>query len=295
MWRVIFLNTEKNTLRETVDRGNTLIPFYIYHQHCNKYLLYLHWHNEVEIIYVEKGSLVFTVDTLPIKISEGQCIIINSGQLHSAQYTEDIISIHHALLFDLNFLSSLNYDYCQKNYIEPLLNEEYRLPLIIDEKSIWGKNIIEEVKEAIKLYDAKEYGFEIAIKASLYKIISFVAQGNKFIKEKNSSSSSVNYKINIIKKSLNYIQNNYTKRIYIENLANEVNMNPQYFCRFFKANIGKTPVDFINQYRIEQAAKIIKMEDRKISDVCFEVGFDNFSYFIKKFKHYKNCTPSKFK
>lgn len=287
--------TEKNTLRETVDRGNTLIPFYIYHQSCNKYSLYLHWHNEVEIIYVEKGSLIFTVDTVPIKISEGQCIIINSGQLHSAHYTEEEFSIHHAILFDLNFLSSSTYDYCQKNYIEPLISGKYRLPIIIDEKSIWGKNIISEVKGAIRLYDEKEDGFEIGIKSSLYKIIFLAIQKNKLTEEENISSSSVNYKIKIIKKSLNYIQSNYTKKIYIENLAKEVNMNPQYFCRFFKNNIGRTPVDFINQFRIEQAVKIIETEDKKISDICFEVGFDNFSYFIKKFKQYKNCTPNKYK
>lgn len=289
------MNTTKNDLRETVDRGNPPIPFYIYHHYHNKYNLYLHWHNEIEIVYVEEGSLTFTVDTVPIKISEGQCIIINSGQLHSANYIDNEVSLHHALLFDLNFLSCSSFDYCQTKYINPLLNREYRLPLIIDEKSKWGRDVIKEVREAIEVYDTKEFGWEMGIKASLYKIISFAARENKFIVQKNNSISSKNYKVDIVKKALNYIQNHYNKKIYIENIANEVNMNPQYFCRFFKSNTGKTPVDFINQYRIEQAAKILKTEDKKISDVCFEVGFDNFSYFIKKFKHYKNCTPSKYK
>ena len=288
------MNTTKNDLRETVDRGNPPIPFYIYHHYHNKYNLYLHWHKEIEIVYVEKGSLTFTVDTVPIKVSEGQCIIINSGQLHSANWTDNEVSLHHAILFDLNFLSSSSFDYCQTKYINPLLNGEYRLPSIIDDKSKWGRDVIEEVKETIKVYDTKEFGWEMGIKASLYKIISYIAREDKFIVQNNNSISSKNYKVDIVKKALNYIQSHYNKKIYIEDIAKEVNMNPQYFCRFFKSNTGKTPVDFINQYRIEQAGKILKTEDKKISDVCFEVGFDNFSYFIRKFKQYKNCTPSKY-
>ncbi|MDV3429170.1 MAG: helix-turn-helix domain-containing protein [Bacillota bacterium] len=51
----------------------------------------------------------------------------------------------------------------------------------------------------------------------------------------------------------------------------------------------------MNYYRIEQASKILKTQDKKILDVSLQVGFENFSYFIKKFKEYKKCTPSRFK
>ena len=287
--------TEKNTLRETVDRGNSLIPLYLYHHYSDKYMLYLHWHNELEIIYVEKGSLIFTVDTIPLKVSQGQCIIISSGQLHSANFINNEVSIHHALLFDLSFLSSASIDYCQKNYISPLINGQYRFPLVIDETSNWGSDVIKEVKEGIKICDKKEFGWEMGIKACLYKMIYIIAKEDKFNIDEAAASSSISYKIKVIKKSLNYIHENYTNKIYIEDLAKEVNMNPQYFCRFFKTNVGKTPVEFINEFRIEEASKIIKTEDKKISDVCYEVGFDNFSYFIKKFKEYKNCTPNKYR
>ena len=50
-----------------------------------------------------------------------------------------------------------------------------------------------------------------------------------------------------------YIDKNYLNKIYIEDLAKEVNMNSQYFCRFFKSVIGKTPIDYLNNYRIEKS------------------------------------------
>lgn len=286
---------EKNTLREIVDRGSSNIPFYVYTELCSNYTLYLHWHNEIEMIYVEKGTVVYNVENIPLRVSGGQCIIINSGQLHSGQSINSEACLYHAVLVDLNFLKGPEEDYCQKKYISPLINGELKLPQIIDENTSWGRNTLREVKEVIELYGHKTPGWEMGIKASLYKMLAQLAMEDKLLENRISEESHLSYKIGIIKKSIDYIQNNYKNKIYISDLAGEVNMNSQYFCRFFKKNTGKTPVDFINQFRIEQAAKSIAEENKKISDICFESGFDNFSYFIKKFKEYKNCTPYKYK
>ncbi|SHJ62195.1 AraC-type DNA-binding protein [Clostridium cavendishii DSM 21758] len=289
------MNTEKNTLRETVSRENSPIPFYVYKQNWINCNLYLHWHNEVEFIYVEKGKIIFNINTVPIKVSEGEAIIINSGSLHSANCVKDVPSIHHAILFDLNILNSSYDDYYQTKYIKPLLDGELKFPLIIDKENPWGKSIISELKEIINIHDNKLIAWELDLKISIYKILSIFIKENNLAFKDGLDSSKLGNKIDIIKKILNYIHKNYMSKIYIEDLAKEVNMNPQYFCRFFKNNISKTPVEYINEYRINKAVKIIQTEDKRILDICFEVGFDNFSYFIKKFKEYKGVTPNKYK
>ena len=86
-----------------------------------------------------------------------------------------------------------------------------------------------------------------------------------------------------------------SNKIYIEDLALEANMNVQYFCRFFKSVIGKTPVEYINSYRIEKATELLQTETLSISNIALSVGIDNFSYFVKQFKKYKNCTPSQYR
>ena len=98
-----------------------------------------------------------------------------------------------------------------------------------------------------------------------------------------------------IKKIINYIYENYNRKIYIEDLALEANMNVQYFCRFFKSVVGKTPVEYINSYRIEKATELLQTETLSISNIALNVGIDNFSYFIKQFKKYKNSTPSQYR
>lgn len=286
-----------STLKEKKIHGNSMFPLIVYSCINSKgdHHVSYHWHSEFELIYVEKGELTCNIDMESIKLTSGQYIFINSEQLHSIHSIDNISSIHHAIVFDLNMLNSSIYDYCQNKYIDPLLKKSLRFPLNVDSKSTCGNKILQEILEIVDAYHRKSPGWELIIKASLLKIIANLAEEDKFLKNDSSLLVTKDYKVQVIKKTLKFIHDNYNQKIYIDELAAEANMNPQYFCRFFKSVTGKTPVTYINHYRIEEAAKTLKTGDAKVMEVCFNVGFENFSYFIKKFKEYKHCTPNEYK
>ncbi|GIM29124.1 AraC family transcriptional regulator [Clostridium polyendosporum] len=288
---------KNNNLKENRTHGNSIFPLHVYSHIDTKgnYSVSHHWHNEIEIVYVEDGTLIFDIDMQSIKVTSGQCIFINSEQLHSVYEIASKPSIHHAIVFDLNILNSSIYDYYQNKYIEPILKGSLRFPLFLDSNSTGSNKTLREILEMIDTYHKKSAGCELSIKGSLLKIIANLAEEDKFIKNDATLLIPKDYKVQLIKKVLNFIHNNYTQKIYIDELAAEANMNTRYFCRFFKSVTGKTPVTYINEYRIEEAAKLLKTGDAKVMEVCFNVGFDNFSYFIKKFKEYKNCTPYQYK
>ena len=98
-----------------------------------------------------------------------------------------------------------------------------------------------------------------------------------------------------LKRALGYIKENYREKISIDAIAKEVNLTRYHFCRVFKSLTGQTPVEYINYYRINQALRLLKDENLKITDIAFDLGFNNLSYFVKKFKEYKNCTPSEYR
>lgn len=64
------------------------------------------------------------------------------------------------------------------------------------------------------------------------------------------------------------------------------------FCRYFKKITGKTFVQFVNEYRLAHAAKLLHEKQISILDVSFESGFNNFSHFNKQFKKFTQKTPS---
>ena len=74
-----------------------------------------------------------------------------------------------------------------------------------------------------------------------------------------------------------------------------MNLNPQYFCRYFKENIGKTATRYIQEVRMEKAAEALAETNEKIITIAADSGFDNIGYFIRKFREIKGVTPSEYR
>ncbi|NRT33020.1 AraC-like DNA-binding protein/quercetin dioxygenase-like cupin family protein [Clostridium beijerinckii] len=281
-------------LKEKSVHGESSFHFHIYHHIAkDKYYVSHHWHDEIEIVYVEKGDLELTIDNDTVIGDEGSFIFINPQSLHSISSIKSHNSAHYALVFSLSILSYEIYDVCQDHYIRPLLNGNLKFPILLNFEN--SSRIKDEILLIISSYQKRKAGWQLNIKASLLKIISLFVEEDKLVNEVNYMNIKKQYKIDIIKKLLNYIHENYQNKIYIDDLSRIANMNSQYLARFFKSFIGKTPIEYINNYRIERACSLIKNTNSSILDISMNVGFDNFSYFIKQFKKSKKCTPLQYR
>ena len=69
----------------------------------------------------------------------------------------------------------------------------------------------------------------------------------------------------------------------------------KYFCRFFSEMTGKTPIEYLNYYRIECAAEQLLYTDDLVTDIALNCGYNDLSYFVKTFKKYKAQTPKQFR
>ena len=67
------------------------------------------------------------------------------------------------------------------------------------------------------------------------------------------------------------------------------------FCRYFKKVTGKTFTQFVNEFRIVHATKLLAENPTSITDICFEIGFNNFSHFNKLFKKFTGKSPLKYR
>lgn len=92
-----------------------------------------------------------------------------------------------------------------------------------------------------------------------------------------------------------YIQNNFSKKILVEEVAKIANMTPISFNRFIKKRTGKTFINYLNEIRIGYASRWLAEKEISISEVAYKVGFNNMANFNRVFKTIKNCTPSKYR
>lgn len=83
----------------------------------------------------------------------------------------------------------------------------------------------------------------------------------------------------------------YTRPIKLDEVAAIAFMSPSAFCRYFKQHTRKTYLDFLNEYRISQACRLLMETDKAVSEVCYESGFNNLSNFNRKFKAVMGVTP----
>lgn len=88
-----------------------------------------------------------------------------------------------------------------------------------------------------------------------------------------------------------YILNNFTREISLEQIAKVAHLTPNGFCRYFKSRIKKTFSHFLIEVRVGHACKLLAESDKTVADICYESGFNNFSNFNRHFKHIAGRTP----
>ncbi|MCL2574468.1 MAG: AraC family transcriptional regulator [Defluviitaleaceae bacterium] len=277
---------------QTPERGiadYAIFPLFVYTHKCTDGYLYAthHWHEELEFVFVEEGQLEISLNGEIFYANQGEVFFLNSKDLHQIS-TSSKHSLHHAIVFKYEILNFLWHDH---STLPPL--DKAKFTFDINDTAVVAQ-IIDEFKEATAAYHEKDKGYKIVIRAALLKIIGLLLKHNLLTTQEEDDHQK-DAKVLLAKDIMTYIHENYHKKISINNLANTINMSKSYFCKFFKQMFGKTTVEYINQYRIEKACDLMKSSDQNIMDIATDVGFDNFSYFIRKFKEIKKITPSQYR
>ncbi|HKK46366.1 MAG TPA: AraC family transcriptional regulator, partial [Balneolaceae bacterium] len=117
-----------------------------------------------------------------------------------------------------------------------------------------------------------------------YKILSSAGYINSFNENKD----------NKILRVYEYIMNNFTRDVCLDEAALQANMNPSAFSRYFKRIHKKTFTQFLNEIKIGYACKLLIEQKLNISEICYKSGFNNVSNFNRQFKSLKKTTPTEY-
>ena len=98
-----------------------------------------------------------------------------------------------------------------------------------------------------------------------------------------------------MKAALERIRKNYASRITLEDLASTAEMTPEHFCRVFHSITGRSPIDYLNYYRVECAAELLCSTEDPITEIAYSCGFSDSSYFNRMFRRYKAEAPGKYR
>jgi YesN/AraC family two-component response regulator len=176
---------------------------------------------------------------------------------------------------------------CSEKYILPIKQN-----MILFHNRIESKIIKETLKCIIAKYTEKKNGYELQLLSLMYRIISelFENQITRSLSKRNAEllgKSRAGFQ-----RVLEYIESNYESEIKLSYVAKLAEMSKGYFCTGFKQTTGKSFTDYLNLFRVEKAAILLKQNKSRITDIALSVGFEDMSYFCRIFKKYMGQAPS---
>lgn len=274
--------------REAKKRGTLDFPVEFHHVSPThlQHNMPLHWHVEFELIRVLEGSLLLTIDEQEQLIPKNSVIFIPAGALHSGVPSNNCV--YECIVFDINMLMNKS-DSCCK-LIKKIIDLE------IEPRSIFFETYNDIHKIAWDLFDSlssKLYGYELVVHGTLYQFFGAIISQGYFSDAPTHSLRDLK-RIMQLKQALEYIESSYTTAVSLQDISDSVQMSPKYFCRFFQEMTHRTPIEYLNNYRIERACYLLLTTNQTITEIAYNTGFNDLSYFIKTFKKYKGTTPKQY-
>ena len=249
-----------------------------------------HFHPEAEMVYFLKGKGNLFLSGSVVEFNAGDLFLFASNVPHLFKENKNVNEENELIelivvQFDELIFSDFKKEIPEFSNIKDLL---FLAKNGLKFKKIGGL-YEEKIKDLMSSFGIKRYTQMI----QLLEDLKTLEKGSRIQVEKENF---VDLKMPTRLQKVNtFILKNYHREISLEEVSNISNMNKTAFCRYFKQHTRKTLSEYICELRVDYASKLLIDGTLSISSIGYEVGFNNVSYFIKKFKEIKKTTPKEFR
>ena len=252
---------------------------------------YTHIHDEIEIVYVLRGTLSLRINSSVHTLKKNDIAIVNRLVPHK--------------FFDNNFAKFIllqfkptgvyeNNKSIDIKYLTPFFHSRDFSHFTAPCETPALEEMITVISEVEKKIKEKGIAYELAVESDLVRLLYLMYQAQVF---NMKIIESVKQKRNLQQLStlLKYMESHYDELITLEQACTIAKLDYHYFSRVFKEKTGKTFVEYLSFIRILNAQKLLTETDESIAFVAQKVGIPNISYFNRKFKAQNGMTPSQYR
>ncbi|RYY27025.1 MAG: AraC family transcriptional regulator [Chitinophagaceae bacterium] len=263
--------------------------FKVEYQETSKEFYYpWHYHPELELAYILSGKGVRYVGNSIENFYADDLVLLGSDLPHTWQSTDKDEPVTAIVIY-------LKEEFFDPTWVQSIEFESVRKLLTNMSKGI---KVDDEVARGLKR------NFFALLKASPFEKLMILLQilqdlscctSSRYLCEQGFACD-LNYtdkgRINMV---YDYIQQNYLKQITLADIASRLNMSEEYFSRFFSKTMKKPFFEFLNEFKINKACKLLLETDKQVSEVCYQAGFESIPFFYRQFKKFKNCQPRNYR
>ena len=307
-------------LKENRPHGTPENPFSQYHISDVKraFQIPVHWHDELEIIYVKHGKLHVTISGENYIGNPKEAFVVSPGSLHfMGSPTGDVD--YYTFLFPVEYISFQTDDIMEKTILSPLRHGRFMIkPQINDmaedicerlieintnisylkkktSESTEGRKSRENHKYnqsddiAVSNINAENINAQFEIKITLIKFIQKMWQNGLILENAANGTNTTE------KEMITYIRQNYTREISLQEFGMQFHLSEKYISRYFKEHFHITLSQYINHLRLEHARQLLQESAVPVTEVALQSGYQNVSYFIRCFKKMYGVSPLKYR
>ncbi|MFC3803693.1 helix-turn-helix domain-containing protein [Cohnella sp. GCM10012308] len=315
----MYLNTIPldHKLFETNPHGRPEFPIQYYVDEPNKFIdqiVPLHWHFEPEFFVARGGAVKVQIGNHFVRLNPGDGIFINANALHAFEQFDAADPCQCPnIVFSTELIAPYTSVLYQK-YIGPIIVNR-GLPHIILRADIpWQKTILDQLSRIFALlheygqkspygpfpalsYDAWNVGgtcFEMQVQLHLNQIWQLMFSHLAEIPTVDQDQREMQYQVRL-QQMVAFIQQHFMDALTLQDISNAASVSKSEASRCFQAYLKCAPIDYLLQYRIETAQRLLHHSALTIQEVGLECGFNSSSYFIQTFKKRTGMTPREYR
>lgn len=252
----------------------------------------LHWHRYYEIGLCLKGMGRFVYYNKEYTVRPGDIFISNNYESHVAVGDENQATDYLFLIFLPSFISGSEGRWVDRQYVATLNYNPLQFVNKIPRENASAKRIASCIQEGYEAYSKKIGGYEMITDIAVRRVLLECSQYYSHHQEDSVHYFDINPKIRAAQE---YINNNYSSNITLEDVAGAVGMNASYLRHLFKAETQVSFKEYVTCLRLSEARAMLLSSDQSINAIIEKVGYSNTSQFYRVFKQHYNITPAQYR
>lgn len=234
-----------------------------------------HWHEHIELLYFLEGECNLIIGGKHYTARVGDTAVVNSGQIHSFRTAKP--TRYYCILIYPEFLRDITGD-----------------PIYI-KNVVYSDPYIGECMYYIKEESEKDdTGSAMMLKSHTYRLMAHLVRNHSAppSAREDRRERAMHGRLEEV---MLYVGESYATSLTTARLAAMCYLTESHFCRFFKRQTGKTPMQYVNDLRVERATVLLESTDLPIGSVAASVGFLDANYFARVFKRAKGMSPAEYR
>lgn len=241
-----------------------------------------HWHRELEILYILNGHATVHMDGERYELNPLDAIVMDYAKIHEVLY---------ALPQTMGVCIHVSRQLMRRYLPDPeLIGIQCAEKRITPEQRQYYSEFCEKLKELTVLYVNQQKTYQLRSTALILDILACLIEHFSEPVTKSASEAKIS-NMERLEQICDYVEHHYGEEITLKEAADELGLNKEYFCRFFKQNTGSSFIRYVNQVRLNYIYQDLLHTDDSVQEIMERHGFYNQKLFYRMFKERYACTP----